>query len=683
MIEWLQNRSLATRVYLLAGVAVSGLLIVFLSYLFSYGSIQQNEIAAQKYRDIRFLAKELEVYSLQIRRHEKDFLLRRDKKYIDRYNDAMAQALDTLSQIEQKSEGGVFHRSVIDLKQVLPEHQQQFMLVSDRMVELGLTEKLGLQGALRSAVHDIEELLKQNPNAQLQILMLMMRRHEKDFILRVAPKYIDRIEQRKQEFESQLKTVRIPAAIKSDMMAKLKTYTETFQQYARVRLELVEATRKLSEIYARTADPFANVSNLSLSQLQLAQKQANSTRDLTYNLITIVSIILFILSGFIAWVIVRATVIPVKALELALKKIGDGDYVVDIPGIRFNDEIGSMARVVEDLRDSAGERLRLEAEEYARVEKQAAKEKEESDRQFKEQRELIEKEKQAALERQERVRFMRNLISKFDKAMQSAVTNLNDASAEMNRSATDMVDVAKNSNGQISAINHKATDMQSDMTEITAIIGEFSKAIMDVNREIQTATHVSMEAIQMSEQGENTVQNLHKNSAQIEDVVNLINDIAEQTNLLALNATIEAARAGDAGKGFAVVASEVKSLAAQTAQAIVNISEQIREMQNSTNAVVEVMADIRDKNRHLNDAMVNISSAVEEQEASTQEIGHSVDRAFKGGETVATEIEYLSAGATQTEGAAESILKASSHLEEVAGEIRGEVSSFLKNIEEE
>src|SRR6185369_12126746 len=145
--------------------------------------------------------------------------------------------------------------------------------------------------------------------------------------------------------------------------------------------------------------------------------------------------------------------------------------------------------------------------------------------------------------------------------------------------------------------------------------------ILQIAKQTADSVTIAGQAVSIVSETNVTIEHLGNSSAEIGNVLKVINSIAKQTNLLALNATIEAARAGEAGKGFAVVAHEVKELAKDTAKATEDISRKIAAIQADTHGSVGAIAEITNIINQINDIENSIASGVEEQAATTQEIG--------------------------------------------------------------
>ena len=378
--------------------------------------------------------------------------------------------------------------------------------------------------------------------------------------------------------------------------------------------------------------------------------QTNSTR---YSLILFSALGLGI--GLVAAVVVATVGVtrPLDRLVTVLQRMAQGEIDAEIKEAARRDEIGAVGKAVEGIKTMVARKAAEEAEVKRRAD-------------------------EAALAA--RKRTMLELADGFERAVGSIVGMVSSSATELQATAQIMTSSATETASQSTTVAAAAEEASANVQTVAAAAEELGSSVQEIGRQVLGSANLAQTAVGEADQTQHLVEALSQAAARIGEVVGLISNIAGQTNLLALNATIEAARAGDAGRGFAVVAAEVKELAAQTAKATEEISQQIGQIQGVTGQAVAAIDTIAARIREIDAVATTIAAAVEEQGAATQEIVRNVAQASSGTDEVTSNITGVAKASEETGAAAAQVLGAAGELSRQSELLGAEVSRFLSTI---
>ncbi|MGU3286383.1 methyl-accepting chemotaxis protein [Methylobacterium mesophilicum] len=344
---------------------------------------------------------------------------------------------------------------------------------------------------------------------------------------------------------------------------------------------------------------------------------------------------------------------PLDRLVSVLQRMAKGEIEAEIRESARKDEIGAVGRAVEGIKAMVARKAAEEAE-VRRVAEEAA----------------------AAARKQ----TMLELADGFERAVGGIVGLVSSSATELQATAQSMTASATETASQSTTVAAAAEEAAANVQTVAAAAEELGSSVQEIGRQVLGSAGLAQSAVGEADQTHHLVQALSQAATRIGDMVGLISNIAGQTNLLALNATIEAARAGEAGRGFAVVASEVKELAAQTAKATEEISQQIGQIQGVTGQAVTAIGGITARIREIDSVATSIAAAVEEQGAATQEIVRNVAQAATGTNEVTSNIAGVAQASEDTGAAASQVLNAAGELSRQSEHLGAEVSRFLSTV---
>lgn len=241
----------------------------------------------------------------------------------------------------------------------------------------------------------------------------------------------------------------------------------------------------------------------------------------------------------------------------------------------------------------------------------------------------------------------------FNRALEKlrAVFHAAQATADAVSAATgEIKDAARNFSERAEQQAAAIEETASALNQVTEAASSASLRAEEAGRVVNATRHEAEQSSSIVTRAIDAMDRIEKSSAEIGNIIGVIDQIAFQTNLLALNAGVEAARAGDAGKGFAVVAQEVRELAQRSAQAAQEIKvlvgasgENVRTGVSLVDETGRALTHIASQIAVIDGHVSAIAGATAEQARSIRDINGVVDRMEGGTQQNAAMAEETSA----------------------------------------
>ncbi|MET4798026.1 methyl-accepting chemotaxis protein [Bradyrhizobium sp. LB11.1] len=631
--------------------------LVAFGAIYEIGSLSQDasrEIASRA-RAIVDLNKQISIEMLEARRNEKNFQQRRNESYAKAHAELIGPINRDFDEIERlMSAAGMSAQSdrTRQAQEGFKRYAADFNTLVATEIKLGLNETLGLSGSLRAAVHDIEAKLKEIDDPRTTSWMLMMRRHEKDFMLRRDPKYIAELKKAAVEFSNAIEVVAVPTTVMNDITAKLQKYQSEFAAWAETAQQSAALDAAMMKTFREVEPVMVEVRNAVDTMYRKADAAEAATRDTVRLWMMIAFLVTVAVLAAVGFLLGRSISKALSGMVDAMTRLARGELSIAVPGIGRKDEIGEMAGAVEVFRANMTEAERLRAEQADADTRR----------------------------RSQRKADMKRLADDFEGAVGEIIETVSSAATELEASSNTLTRAAERSNGLATSVASASEEASANVQSVSSASEEMTSSISEISRQVQESARVADVAVEQAQRTNAQVGELTKAAGRIGDVVDLINTIAGQTNLLALNATIEAARAGEAGRGFAVVASEVKALAEQTAKATGEIGQHIGAIQSATQDSVGAIKEIGDTIARMSEISSAIAAAVEEQGAATQEISRNIQHAAQGTSDVSANIGEVQRGAGETGAASAQVHSAAQSLSQESNRLKSEVVRFLDSV---
>jgi HAMP domain-containing protein len=287
----------------------------------------------------------LYIQLLQMRRSEKDLLLRREAMYAEQVRQLATHLHDRVAASTLPPEVKT------QLQEELGRYRQSFdALVRDTLAD---GQPAGGKGPFRDAAHRMEALLETHYVPDMEVHVLELRRREKDFLLRSDPRYVGMVRDELGRLGRDVRESQLAASAQTQLFDMFADYERDFlalveqhDRIARFEDEMRRAAAAVDEIVTATL-----VRANAMSTRMTAEIHATTARD-SHILLWIVALASG-LGVLFAFLITRRITRPILRMAGFLDQLALEDSTERIPTLAGSrDEIDAMAVSVNQMADN-------------------------------------------------------------------------------------------------------------------------------------------------------------------------------------------------------------------------------------------------------------------------------------------------------------------------------------------